>query len=304
MNGCRRDTIFRISSGAGLDLLINIASPAPEGIRLLKGRSLDESDGAGAAPVTVINETMAKTSFKGEDPTGKRILIRQLVFGKFGRGPEIPWQVVGVVSDEKVGGKLVRFDKDIPAFYVTFYQNPPTANSLVVRAAMEPLLLSGSIEQAIWKVNKNQAVANIETLEEIKSQAVAPARLLTALLAIFAGVALLLAAVGIYGVVSYSVAQRAREMAIRLALGAAPGDLLKLVIGKTMLIVLVGLALGAGAALVLMRVLASLLYDTSPTDRAPWVVAGALLAGVALMACYLPARRATKVDPMVALRNG
>src|SRR5262245_22147353 len=274
------------------------------GMRLLKGRSLDESDGAGAAPVTVINETMAKTYFKGEDPIGKRILIRQLVFGKFGRGPEIPWQVVGVVSDEKVGGKLVRFDKDIPAVYVTFYQNPPTANSLVVRAAMEPLLLSGSIEQAIWKVNKNQAVANIETLEEIKSQAVAPARLLTALLAIFAGVALLLAAVGIYGVVSYSVAQRAREMAIRLALGAAPGDLLKLVIGKTMLIVLVGLALGAGAALVLMRVLASLLYDTSPTDRAPWVVAGALLAGVALMACYLPARRATKVDPMVALRNG
>jgi ABC-type antimicrobial peptide transport system permease subunit len=123
-------------------------------------------------------------------------------------------------------------------------------------------------------------------------------------LAIFAGIALSLAAVGIYGVVSYSVAQRAREMAVRLALGAAPSDLLKLVIGKTMLIVLVGLALGAGAALALTRVLASLLYDTSPTDRVTWVVAGALLAAVALIACYLPARRATKVDPMVALRNG
>src|SRR5262245_57554989 len=243
------------------------------GMRLLKGRSLDESDGAGAAPVTVINETMAKTYFKGEDPIGKRILIRQLVFGKSARGLEIPWQVVGVVKDEKVG----RLDKDTSVVYVTYYQSPGTYNSLVVRAAINPLLLSGSIEQAIWKVNKNQAVANIETLEEIKSQSVAPARLRTALLAIFAGVALLLAAVGIYGVVSYSVAQRAREMAIRLALGAAPGDLLKLVIGKTMLIVLVGLALGAGAALALTRVLASLLYDTSPTDRAPWVVAGALL---------------------------
>jgi putative ABC transport system permease protein len=272
------------------------------GMRLLKGRRLDESDGAGAAPVTVINETMAKKYFKGEDPIGKRILIRQLVFGKAARGPEIPWQVVGVVSDEKVGGKLVSFANDIPVVYVTFYQNPGYTNSLVVRAAMNPLLLSGSIEQAIWKVNKNQAVANIETLEEIKSQSVAPARLRTALLAIFAGIALLLAAVGIYGVVSYSVAQRVREMAIRLALGASPGDLLKLVIGKTMLIVLVGLAFGAGAALALTRVLASLLYDTSPTDPTTWGVAGALLAAVALLACYFPARRVTKVDPLTILR--
>ena len=266
-------------------------------MRLLKGRSLDESDVADTVPVTVINETMAKTYFKGEDPIGKRILIRQLVFGKSARGPEIPWQVVGVVKDEKVGGKVFSLDEDIPVVYVTFYQSPGTRNSLVVRAAMNPLLLSGSIEQAIWKVNNNQAVANIETLEEIKSQSVAPARLRTALLAIFAGIALLLAAVGIYGVVSYSVAQRVREMAIRLALGASPGDLLKLVIGKTMLIVLVGLALGGGAALALTRVLASLLYDTSPTDRVTWGVAGALLAAVALLACYFPARRVTKVDP-------
>jgi putative ABC transport system permease protein len=207
-----------------------------------------------------------------------------------------------VVKDEKVSGKVFSLSDDFSVVYVTFYQSPGTRNSLVVRAAMNPLLLSGSIEQAIWKVNKNQAVANIETLEEIKSQAVAPARLRTALLAIFAGVALLLAAVGIYGVVSYSVAQRAREMAIRLALGASPGDLLKLVIGKTMLIVLVGLALGAGAALALTRVLASLLYDTSLTDPAPWVVAGALLAAVALLACYFPARRVTKVDPLTILR--
>jgi putative ABC transport system permease protein len=121
-------------------------------------------------------------------------------------------------------------------------------------------------------------------------------------LAIFAGIALLLAAVGIYGVVSYSVAQRVRELAIRLALGASPGDLLKLVIGKTMLTVLVGLALGGGAALALTRVLANLLYDTSPTDRVTWVVAGALLVAVALLACYFPARRVTKVAPLTILR--
>ena len=272
------------------------------GMKLLNGRGLDESNVAGTVPVTVINETMAKTYFKGEDPIGKRILIRQLVFGKSDRGPDIPWRVVGVVKDEKVGGKYFSLAADIPVVYVTFYQSPYIRNSLVVRAAMNPLLLSESIEQAIWKVNNNQAVANIETLEEIKSQSVAPARLRTALLAIFAGIALLLAAVGIYGVVSYSVVQRVREMAIRLALGASPGDLLKLVIGKMMLIVLAGLALGGGAALVLTRVLASLLYDTSPTDPVTWVAAGALLAAVALLACYIPARRAVRVDPMVALR--
>jgi putative ABC transport system permease protein len=272
------------------------------GMRLLKGRGLEESDAAGAMPVTVINETMAKTYFKGEDPMGKRILIRQHVFGKPGRGPDIPWQVVGVVKDERVGGKVYSLDEDIPVVYVTFYQNPGTSNSLVVRAAMNPLLLSESIEQAIWKVNSNQAVANIETLEEIKSESVTPARLRTVLLAIFAGIALLLAAVGIYGVVSYSVAQRMREMAIRLAVGAAPGDLVKLVIGKTMLLVVVGLILGGAAALALPRVLASLLYNTSPTDRVMWVVAGALLVVVALLACYFPARRATKVDPLTVLR--
>ena len=274
------------------------------GMRLLKGRSLDESDVAGAVPVTVINETMAKTYFKGEDPIDKHILIRQHVFGKPGRGPDIPWQVVGVVKDEKVGGKGRGFslDEDIPVVYVTFYQNPGAWNTLVVRAAMNPLLLSGSIEQAIWKVNNNQAVANIQTLEEIKSESVTPARLRTVLLAIFAGIALLLAGVEIYGVVSYSVAQRVREMAIRLALGASAGDLLKLVMGKTMIIVLAGLALGGGAALALTRVLASLLYDTSPTDWVTWVAAGALLAAVALLACYFPARRVAKVDPLTVLR--
>jgi len=274
------------------------------GMRLMKGRGLDEGDVAGTVPVTVINETMAKTYFKGEDPIGKRILIRQLVFGKAGRGPDIAWQVVGVVNDEKVGGKGggIGLDEDIPVVYVTFYQNPGIGNSLVVRSAVNPLVLSEAIEQAIWQVNNNQAVTNIETLEEIKSESIAPARLRTALLAIFAGIALLLAAVGIYGAVSYSVAQRLREMAIRVAVGASPGDLLKLVIGRTMLLVLIGLALGAGAALALTRVLASLLYDTSPLDRVTWVVAGALLAAVALLACYFPARRVMKVDPLTILR--
>jgi putative ABC transport system permease protein len=271
-------------------------------MRLLKGRGLQESDAADAPPVTVINETMAKTYFKGEDPIGKRMLIRQLVFGKRDRGLEIPWQVVGVVKDEKVGGKVFSLDEDIPVIYVTFYQSPGTLNSLVVRSAMNPLFLSRLIELAIWKVNKNQAVANVETLEEIKTQSVAPAQLRTVLLAIFAGIAVLLAAVGIYGVVAYSVSQRVHEMAIRLALGASPGGLLNLVIRKAMLLVLVGLALGAVAGLALTRVLASLLYDTSPTDPVTFLGVAILLAGVAVAACWIPARRATRIEPMEALR--
>jgi len=246
---------------------------------------------------------MAKTYFKDEDPIGKHILISELVFGKRARGREIPWQIVGVVKDEKVTGKVLSgLNEDMPVIYVTFYQSPGTRNSLVVRAT-NPMLLINSIEQAIWKVNTDQAVENVETLEEIKSQSVAPARVRTVLLTIFAGIAVLLTAVGIYGVVSYSVAQRAREMAIRLTLGASPGDLLKLVIGKAMLMVLVGLALGAVASLALTRVLASLLYDTSPTDRMMWGVAGALLVAVALLACCFPAWRVAKAAPLTTLRD-
>jgi len=272
-------------------------------MRLLKGRGLEESDAAKATPVTVINETMAKTFFKGEDPIGKHILISQLVLGKRARGPDIPWQVVGVVKDEKVAGRAFSgLGQDMPVIYVTFYQNPGTRNSLVVRAT-NPMLLIRLIERAIWKVNTDQAVENVETLEEIKSQSVAPARARTVLLTIFAGIAVLLTAVGIYGVVSYSVAQRAREMAIRLTLGASLGDLLKLVIGKAMLMVLVGLALGTVASLALTRLLASLLYDTSPTDRMMWGVAGALLVAVALLACCFPAWRVAKVAPLTTLRD-
>jgi predicted permease len=273
------------------------------GMRLLKGRGLEESDVANATPVTVINETMAKAYFKDEDPIGKHILISELVFGKRARGREIPWQIVGVVKDEKVTGKVLSgLGEDMPVIYVTFYQSPGTRNSLVVRAT-NPMALINSIEQAIWKVNKDQAVENVETLEEMKSESVAPAWVRTALLTIFAGIAVLLTAVGIYGVVSYSVAQRAREMAIRLALGASRGDLLKLVIGEAILMVLVGLALGAVASLALTRILASLLYDTSPTDRIIWGAAGASLLAVALLACYFPASRVAKVAPLTTLRD-
>jgi len=268
------------------------------GMRLKKGRGLTQADSTGAPPVTIVNEEFVKQFLKGEEPIGKRVLIQQIVTGKHELGPEVPWEIVGVVANEKVGD----LNDDSPGVYVTYLQSPIVGDNLLVRAAGDPTLLTKVVEKAVWQVNKNQALTDIKTLEQIKDESVASNRLRTILLGVFAGIALLLAVVGIYGVISYSVAQRTHELAIRAALGARADDLLKLVIGRAMLFAVVGLALGGVASVALTRLLASLLFNTSPTDPITLASVGAMLALAALVACYIPARRATKVDPMVALR--
>ncbi len=268
------------------------------GMKFRKGRGLSDNDTKGGAPVTVINETMAKKFFKNEDPIGKQILVQQIVTGKRELGPEVPWQVVGVVADEKVGS----LDDISPGMYVPVTQSPIVGMDLLVRGAGDPMLLIKAIQHRVWEINKDQPLTNIKTLEEIKTETLASNRLRTVLLGTFAAIALLLAAVGIYGVISYTVAQRTHEMGIRAALGAGALDLLKLVIGNGMLLAIIGLILGFLGALGLNRLLASLLFETSATDG-PTLVAVALVLGlVAFLACYVPGRRATRVDPMVALR--
>ena len=269
------------------------------GMKLLEGRALSDSDRANTTPVTVVNETMVKRYFPHEDPIGKRILIQQILTGKTALGPEIPWQVVGVVKDEKLNGLD---DNSSPGIYISYRQSPGPGLGLLVRGAGDPAPLVKSIEQAVWQVNKEQAITEVKTLEQIKAQSVAPNRLRTILLAIFAGLAMLLSAVGIYGVISYSTAQRTHELGIRAALGARAIDLLKLVISHAMLLSIAGLILGFLGSLALTRLLASLLFNTSATDVPTMVAVAAMLILVALAACYIPARRATKVDPMVALR--
>lgn len=268
------------------------------GIRLKKGRSLADSDTSGAPPVTLVNEEFARRNLKGEEPIGKRVLIQQIVTGKHALGPEVAWEIVGVVANEKVGD----LDQDSPGVYVTYLQSPIVGDSLLVRGIGDPTLLTKAIQSAVWQINKNQPLTDIKTLEEIKTDSVASNRLRTTLLGIFAGVALLLAVVGIYGVISYSVAQRTHEMAIRAALGARAADLLKLVIGRAMLLAAAGLGLGLIASFGLTRLLAGLLFNTSPTEPATLIAVGAVLSLAALLACYFPARRAAKIDPMVALR--
>jgi putative ABC transport system permease protein len=269
-------------------------------MRLKSGRLLADGDVPGATPAAVINETMVKRFFQDENPVGRRIFVEEILAGKPQLGPEIPWEVVGVVADEKVAG----LDNESPGVYVTDAQSPVGFASLVIRASGDPNLLIKAIQAAVWSIDKNQALSDITTLEQIRSESLGSNRLRTGLLATFAAIALALAAVGVYGVMSYSVAQRTHEMGIRSALGASSHDLIRLVVGNGMLIALTGLVLGSLGAFGLTRFLASLLFNTSPTDIPTMVLVAAILGGVALLACCIPALRATRVSPIVALRNG
>jgi putative ABC transport system permease protein len=268
-------------------------------IHLVRGRTFTDRDRQGAPPSIVINEAMAKRYFKNEDPIGKRILIQELLYGQPGLGSEIAWEVVGIVSDEQTGGLG---DGKSAGIYVTFDQSPTNDVNMVLRATIDPETLTRAISRAVHEIDKDQALADVKTLDRIKAETVANDRLQTMLLTTFAVLALLLAAIGIYGVISYSVTQRIHELGIRAALGASRGGLLALVIRHGMALALGGLAVGLAGSLALTRLLGSLLFEASPRDPVTLMAVAAVLAGVAFLACYIPARRAASVDPMVALR--
>jgi putative ABC transport system permease protein len=270
------------------------------GMRLQKGRGLNDRDISGGPPVTVINETMVRRAFPKQDPIGKRILVQQIVPGKTQLGPELPWEVVGVVADERVNPLDAK--EDSPGMYVGNEQSPVYFGGLVVRAAADPTLLAKALRQAVYAADKNQPLSDIKTLEKLKSESVASDRLLSVLLAVFGGVALLLAAIGIYGVISYSVAHRTSEMGIRAALGASPGNLLGLILRNGLWMTGTGLILGIGGALGLPRLMTAFLFGAAGLDPLTLAAVAGILGGVALLACYVPARRATKIDPVVALR--
>ena len=270
------------------------------GMTLRKGRPLGEHDAKGGPPVAVINETMTRLYFKDEDPIGKRILVQEIVPGKTQLGAEIPWEVIGVVADEKVNNIDSRGDN--PGMYVSNAQSPVFFQALVVRAAMNPAALRQALSKAIHEINKDQTLTDVKTLDQIKAESMASNRLRSLLLTVFASIAVLLAAIGIYGVIAYSVEQRTHELGIRAALGASRGDLLRVVLRSGMLMAGLGLLLGFAGAFGLTRLLANLLFGVGERDPMTIGTVAALLSGVALLACYIPARRATKVDPMVALR--
>ena len=262
------------------------------GIPLLAGRVFTEHDDGAAARVVVINETMARTFWPLQSPLGQRITMKDW-------GPPLTAQIIGVVGDVKSSG----LDEPVgPMIYWSYYQFGTIFNRIVVRTQADPLRLVSAVKSRIWSVDKDQPVSQIKTMDEILSQSLARRRLYLMLLGVFAGVALLLAATGIYGVASYSVARRTREMGIRVALGAKRLDVLGLILLQAAKLAVTGESLGILVALAVTRLMSSMLFGISPADPLTFAGAVLLLTVVAFAACYLPARRAMRVDPMVALR--
>lgn len=270
------------------------------GITVIKGRGLTERDVKGSPPVTVINEAMAKKYFPGEDPIGKRLMIEEIMYGKTALGPDVPWEIVGVIADERIN--LLDINDPNRGVYVAIDQSPQTGQAMVVRGSLEPAALQQAIRKAVVAVNKDQALPDMRTLDEIKTESMGDNRLRSTLLGIFAVIALLLSAIGIYGVVSYGVEQRTREIGIRAALGATPGGILQLILRAGLTNVTLGLVLGLAGVFALTGLLSSLLYGVGERDFVTIAAVASILATVALVACYLPARRATKVNPIIALR--
>jgi putative ABC transport system permease protein len=262
------------------------------GISVLKGRAFTAQDKAGAPPVAVVNETLAKKHWPNADAIGKR-------FRFYGPLDKNPWiEVVGIVQD-------VRHDLNTPItpdFYLPHAQDSWNAMVLVARTQVDPASMSTAVRQQVWAIDKDQPVFDIKTMEEVRSLSVALYSFSSIMLAIFAGVALLLAAVGIYGVMAFAVTQRTQEIGIRMALGAQTTDVLKLVLRHGMCLALLGVGIGLAGAWGLTRFLANLLVGVTSTDLLTFSVVTVTLLIAALLACYIPARRATKVDPLIALR--
>ncbi len=262
------------------------------GVALTAGREFAERDQTDTAPVAIINEAFAREYFSDTDPIGLRITSDT--------GKHISREIVGVVGDVKHFG----LDKEAkPELYVPYFQDSwPRSMVVVLRTASEPGEIIGAVRSEVSLMDKNLPVINIRTMDELLRRSTAEPRFRALLLALFAAVAVILSALGIYGVINYSVTQRTREIGIRLALGAGRRDIIRMVLSQGMLLTMAGVIIGLGAAFALTRVLSEFLFAVTATDAVTFILVSLVLTGTALAACFVPARRATKVDPMIALR--
>ena len=265
------------------------------GIPLLAGRNFTETDRADKPPVVIINESFARRYFPNESPIGKRMKV-----GGPER-PDNPWmEIVGVVGDVKYAGLDVAAE---PAYYEHYQQASWSYTYIVIRSSSEPRSLATGVRQTVWSLDKDLPIANMQTMEDLLSESVARPRFRTFVFLVLGTLAIVLAVTGIYGVISYLVSQRTREIGIRVALGAQRRTVLNLIIRQGMSLALIGAAIGLIAAFVLTRLMRGLLYEVEATDPLTFASITILLLLVSLAACWIPARRAAKVDPLVALRD-
>ena len=277
-------------------------------IPLLRGRFVGDADTKGSAAVAVIDEVMAKGLFPHQDPVGQSIRIA--VPDGFGPGLDRPIEIVGVVGHVKHFGldsdasSKIQYQIYLPLVQLPDQLMPLEAQNMtmMVRTSVDPLSLVSAVRRRVSERDSDEPVFDVQTMEKIISSSVAGRRFSMLLFGIFAGLALLLASVGIYGVISYTATQRTHEIGIRIALGAKRADVVRMVVGHGLRLSLVGIGAGLAAALALTRLMSSMLYDVRPTDFMTFAAVSTLLAGVAVLASYVPARRATRVDPIVALR--
>jgi putative ABC transport system permease protein len=259
-------------------------------IPIVRGRAFSHADREGAEPVVIVNQAMAKRFWPDRDPIGRRIRMER-------NGPWV--SIVGVAGD--IRHRALDRTPDVEMF-LPFTQNPNRVMTVALRTSGDPGALASAVRAEVQALDRNLPVSLVGPLEDLVRDSVAAPRFYTALLSVFAAMALVLAAVGIYGVTAYAVVQRVPEIGLRIALGAQRGDVVRLILGQGLLLVGSGLAVGTAASLLLTRTMSTLLFEVSATDPASYAVTAALLIVTALMASYVPARRALGVDPTIALR--
>jgi putative ABC transport system permease protein len=265
------------------------------GITLQRGRLLDAHDSPDTQPVILINQRLAEQYWPNEDPIGKRLKIGAV------DSPNQWLTVVGIVNNVRQTG-LYEQKHEIYVPYAQERRVFMAPRDLVVSTKADAASVVGAVRQAVWSVDKDQPISNVQTMDQVVAASISKERFQTLLLGLFATLALLLACVGLYGVISYAVVQRTHEIGVRMALGAKPVDVLRLVIRQGMGLTIIGLIVGVAVGSVVTRVLSDMLYGVGTRDPLTFVGAPLLLLVVAFLACYIPARRATRIDPLVALR--